>query len=78
MRYTVYRDDETGNMFVVRDGTLYSVNAVTTPDSKHCVLADGTLTRNCEVIDWRWQCNVVPGSYGSRDECRATKALHVV
>ena len=68
MEFEVYLDNTTGNMFVVSDGSLWSVNAVIVPGSKVRHFGgpnpnSGARIYTGRVIDWRWEC----GLYGRWD-----------
>jgi hypothetical protein len=61
MEAEVYLDNTTGNMFVIRDGTLWSVNAVIVPGSKIRYFGgpnSGARIYHGRVIDWRWECGL--------------------
>lgn len=83
MRYTVYYDNLTGNHFVIDNGIVWSVNAVTTVDSRltdRLQVDGGVLIPGCDVIDWRWQ-SAGPNGWGDYTrpcEARATQALTTV
>ena len=76
MLYLVYSDEKTGNQFAIYGGVMFSVNAVTTPTSKHCLVDGGSLIRNCEVLDWRWVCGTRPRWH--EVESKALKHLAVL
>ena len=60
MEAEVYLDNPTGNMFVNRDGAMYSVNAVIVPGAERRMrrwgpAGGGARIFHGEVIDWRWR-----------------------
>ena len=73
--YEVYRDAETGNMFTMEGTVMWSVNARERTHSITHSVEGGTLTSNCDVIDWRWRCNADWMGLSVGDEGRAVKAL---
>jgi hypothetical protein len=83
MQYTVYHDYPTGNNFVISEGIVWSVSAMTTVDSRptdRLKVECGVLIPNCEVTDWRWQL-AGPNGWGDHSrpcEARATQALEAL
>jgi hypothetical protein len=59
--YDVYHDTTTGNMFVLRDGRMFSVNAIAN-NTPRAWSVSGKVFKG-RVVDWRWEC----GLYGRWD-----------
>jgi hypothetical protein len=57
MEYKVYLDNATGNMFVIRDSSLWSVNAVIVSGTRITPFGNARIFTG-NVIDWRWQCGL--------------------
>jgi len=78
MAHDVYVDGVTGNMFVVTDGQMRSVNARAGRRYTVRPVEGGHIWSNCTVVDWRWACSRNGwGSHRQADEDRAAAALEV-
>ena len=75
MRYVVYLDHLTGNMFTLTCGEMRSVNAISGGGRRRLV-EGGTIHESCQIIDWRWSCSRNGyGKFRREDEERAAAAL---